>query len=112
MTVNIRYLQDEKEDKRWDCSEEQLQKSFACALRVLRKYKRLSLQSVGESTDIPFQTVARYESGENVPSVVQALKLAHFYEISLNEMFVLGNIKDIEEDYEEILNNRQLLEEY
>lgn len=112
MTINIRYLQESRVDKSWDCTEEQLQRSFACALRVLRKYKGLSLKSVGESTDIPFQTVARYESGENVPSVVQALKLAHFYQISLNDMFILGNIKDIEEDYEEILNNGRLLEEY
>ena len=79
--------------------------SLARALKVLRKYRGYSLKQVSEGTDIPFQTIARYENGENIPSVIQAYKLAYFYDFSVNEMFILGLFQNIENCYKELLDN-------
>ena len=85
-------------------SDEAIAQNLAKALKALRKHKGYSLQKVSEGTAIPFQTIARYESGENVPSVIQAYKLACFYQFPLNDIFLLGATDGIEDDYAEILD--------
>lgn len=73
-------------------SEEEMKTAFAVCLKDLRKYKKITLKQVSSETGIPIQTIARYESGENTPSVIQALKLAYFYKIELHDMFLAGYI--------------------
>lgn len=70
--------------------EETAIKSFACMLKALRKATGKSLKAVSQEIDIPFQTIARYENGENIPSIIQALKFSTFYKIALNDMFLCG----------------------
>ena len=87
-----------------DLNEEELAKALARALKALRKYNEYSLQTVSAGTEIPFQTIARYENGENIPSILQAYKLARFYQFPLNDLFSLGATDGIEEDYADILD--------
>ena len=75
-------------------SEEEMKAAFATCLKELRKYKKYTLKQISNETGIPIQTIARYESGENTPSVIQALKLAYFYQIELHDMFLAGYIDD------------------
>ena len=109
MKVNVGYFSNinfEREcDRNWEIEEEEMAESLARSLRVLRKYRGYSLKQVSEGTDIPFQTIARYEKGENIPSVIQAYKLAHFYDFSVNHMFILGLFQGIEENYKDLLDN-------
>jgi transcriptional regulator with XRE-family HTH domain len=64
------------------------------------------LKKVSEGTNIPFQTIARYESGENTPSIVQAYKLAYFYKFPLSDIFCIGlDNDDTEDDIMYILQN-------
>ena len=109
MKLNVGYFSNiefENEiDKQWEIEEEEMGQSLARALKVLRKYRGYSLKQVGEGTNIPFQTVARYENGENIPSVIQAFKLADFYDFSINDRFILGLFENIEITYKTILDN-------
>lgn len=104
MKVNVGYFSKENDCTEWEIEEEEMAQSLARALKALRKYRKYSLKTVSERTGIPFQTIARYESGENIPSTIQAYKLAYFYQFSLNDMFVLGLTENLEEEYTEILD--------
>jgi len=108
MKVNVSYFANvefaQEEDNQWEVDEEEMAASLAKSLKAIRKYKGLSLNQVSKETEIPFQTIARYENGENIPSIIQAYKLAYFYEISINDMFLIGLIDGIEEDYQNILD--------
>lgn len=92
-----------------EADEEEMQKAFADALKELRKYNNYTLKQVAKGTEIPFQTIARYESGENTPSIIQAFKLAYFYDISINDMFLLGYISDESKEkfFEEHYNKKR-----
>ena len=89
-----------------EIEESEIAECLARALKILRKYKGYSLKKVSEGTNIPFPTVARYENGENTPGAVQIVKFAYFYEISLENMLVLGKLEndDCEEFLEKIYN--------
>ena len=109
MKVNVGYFSninfERPEDRKWEIDEEEMAKSLARAMKVIRKYRGYSLKQVSEGTEIPFQTIARYENGENVPSIIQAYKIAYFYDFSVNDMFILGLIDGIEDDYKSLLDN-------
>lgn len=92
-----------------EIDEETMARSLAKALKVLRLWHGYTLKKVGEATDIPFQTIARYENGENIPGVIQAYKLACFYKFSLNDMFLLGQIDDLENNYSTLLDQWETL---
>lgn len=109
MNVNVGYFSNvkfkRKIDRDWEISEEEMAISFAKALKYIRKYLGHSLQTVSKNTDIPFQTISRYENGENTPSIIQAYKLAYFYGFSVNDMFIIGLFDVLEIYYEDILSN-------
>lgn len=75
-------------------SEEQMKAAFANCLKELRRYNGYTLKQVADGTGMPIATVQRYESGENTPSVVQALKFSYFYKIDINDMFLTGFLDD------------------
>lgn len=92
MIVNGTYFTKLKNNNGEDFSitEEEMAKAFATCLKELRKYKGYTLKQVAENTGIPFQTVARYENGENTPSIVQAFKFSNFYKLDLYDMLLAG----------------------
>ena len=78
----------------FEVTEEEMEHAFACCLKELRKFKAFTLKQVADGTGIPMPTIARYESGENVPSVIQAFKFSYFYKLDINDMFLAGYIDD------------------
>lgn len=75
-------------------SDEQVAKAFASTIKAIRKYKEVSLSEVARSTGIPFQTIARYENGENIPSFIQMLKITQFFQIHLETILRIGLLQD------------------
>lgn len=75
-------------------SDEQVAKAFSSTIKAIRKYKELSLTEVSRSTGIPFQTIARYENGENIPSFIQMLKITQFFHIHLETILRIGLLQD------------------
>lgn len=99
MKIDISYLigtSDKKALKR-EVDESQIAKALAKALKVLRAYHGYTLKQVEETTEIPYPTISRYESGKNIPGAVQLFKLAHFYKFPVSDMFALGFFEGIEE---------------
>lgn len=59
---------------------------FAISMRSLRKMYHASLDDIAKLTDIPGQSLSRYELGENAPSVFQAYKIAKCFGVTVEEM--------------------------
>lgn len=70
--------------------EKQLFNAFAENLRELRKYCNLSLMELAELTDIPNQTLSSYENKSHVPSLTQAVKIAAFFGLTVEDFILCG----------------------
>ena len=63
---------------------------FAENLRELRQHCRLSLVQLAELVDIPNQTLSSYENKTHTPSMLQALKIAAFFHLTVEEFILCG----------------------
>ena len=55
-------------------------------LRILRSRKGDSLESIAEIIGVSRQAVAKWEFGETYPDIVNCLRLAQLYKISLDDL--------------------------
>ena len=55
-------------------------------LKVLRYKERYTLESLAEIISVSRQTISKWESGDSLPDVVNCIKLATLYKISLDEL--------------------------
>ncbi|GEC78663.1 helix-turn-helix transcriptional regulator [Flavobacterium aquatile] len=58
-------------------------------LKVLRAIKNISQEDLAKQIEVSRQTINAMEKGKYVPSTVLALKLARYFEISVEKIFVL-----------------------
>ncbi len=56
------------------------------ALKQQRKMHGLTQVSLAAATGIPQSTISAWEKGVNIPNVLDCIKLADFYKISLDEL--------------------------
>lgn len=70
--------------------EEEATKAISKGLRTIRKWREYTLKETEAATNIPHPTISRYETGENVPSIIQMFKLCTFYKIDINSILVVG----------------------
>lgn len=58
-------------------------------LKVLRAIKNISQEELANQIEVSRQTINAMEKGKYVPSTVLALKLARYFEKSVEEIFSL-----------------------
>ena len=58
-------------------------------IRVARAERRMTQQELADKVGVSRQTINAIESGKFVPSTVLALKIAHTFEKSVEEIFSL-----------------------
>ena len=63
---------------------------FAEHLRELRVHCRLSLVQLSNLVDIPNQTLSSYENKTHTPSMIQAIKIASFFHLTVEEFILCG----------------------
>ena len=56
------------------------------ALRENRKSRNLTQVQLQNATGIPQSTLSAWEKGTNIPNIVDCMKLADFYGITLDEL--------------------------
>ena len=61
-------------------------------LRLLRTEKKLSLRELGEQLNLSFVTIGQYERGERQPDNDTLVKLADFFEVSVD--YLLERVDD------------------
>jgi len=55
-------------------------------LKEYRTTKELSQRELSDGTGIPQTTISSWERGANVPNILDCIKLADFYGITLDEL--------------------------
>ena len=72
--------------------------NFGNNLFQARKKTGLSQETVAEKLGISRQTISKWETGESLPDIYQAKKLAKLYKLSLDELIDFNiDINEIEE---------------
>ena len=56
------------------------------SLKENRKSRNLTQAQLAKATQIPQSTISAWEKGVNIPNVADCIKLADFYEITLDEL--------------------------
>ena len=73
-----------------EVKEDDIAKAFGLALKEVRKAQGITLRKMSEDIEIPNPTINRYENGQNIPSLLQAVKIANYFHISIELMLILG----------------------
>ena len=60
--------------------------TYGKALREQRLLQGLTQVELAKETGIPQSTVSAWELDKNIPNIIDCIKLADFYEISLDEL--------------------------
>lgn len=60
--------------------------AIACNLTTLRQLHKFSQEEVAERIGVSRQAVAKWESGESLPDIVNCGALAQLYDVDLNEL--------------------------
>lgn len=71
-------------------TENEISEAFGYTIKKLREYKKLSLNALSKEVDIPNPTINRYENGINIPTITQAVKLADYFDLSIELCIIMG----------------------
>ncbi len=64
--------------------------AFGLSLKRLRKLNNISLDKLSEQINITNPSMNRYESGYNLPSIFNALKIAKYFDTNIEQMIFCG----------------------
>ena len=70
-------------------------------LKVLRYKNGYTMEALAEIISVSRQSVAKWECGDSVPDIVNCVKLASLYKISLDELVNLSLKDVISNDFEQ-----------
>lgn len=73
-----------------DINEKDCAIAFGLSLRRLRKFNKISLDKLAEKIEMNNPTLNRYESGYNLPSIFNALKIANYFDTNVEQMIISG----------------------
>lgn len=68
--------------------------TFAENLKKIRKSKKVSQRIVAQQLGYGYTAVANYESGRNEPSIDDLIKIADYFEVSMDSLVGRKNEKD------------------
>ena len=85
-------------------TEAQIVEAFGKSLKEIRWYCHLSGEALGKEIGIGQSTLSAYEMGTRYPSLLQAIKIAAYFSLTVEEFILCGlecHSKDIIELYRE-----------
>lgn len=68
---------------------------FGEILRNERKAKKMTLRELSKELDISFSALGKYERGDNVPDITTLIKIANYFDLSVDYILGLSNLKRI-----------------
>ena len=60
--------------------------AFAANLKKIRKNKKVSQKVVAQQLGYGYTAIANYESGRNEPSIDDLIKIADYFEVSVDHL--------------------------
>jgi len=94
-----------------EVDENEILQAFAYTLKTLRKHKGLSLVALSQEIDIPNPCISRYENGKVMPSITQALKIANYFNLSV-EIFIMFGFQGLRGDDNIALQAEKIVENF
>jgi len=70
-------------------------KIFIKRLKLLRKQNNITQKQLAENLEIAERTIRSYEIGENVPTLESFIKIADFFDVSLDYLTGRKDTPDI-----------------
>lgn len=61
---------------------------------ALRKQRKLSQEELADAVGVTRQTIISIENGRYTASLVLAYKIAHYFEMSIEEVFDFSEVED------------------
>ncbi|WP_290063338.1 helix-turn-helix domain-containing protein [Paraclostridium bifermentans] len=92
--------------------------NFAKNLTYLRKSKKISMQQLAEEIGLSRATLSHYENGNRLPEFENIIKLALYFQCSIDELIFSGTPIDINklsklnadnDDIDKLINNDDLV---
>lgn len=71
-------------------TDKEVKEAFADSLKEMRAYCKVSLIKLAEDIDIPNQSLSAYENCTRVPSFLQALKIATYFGLTVEDFVLCG----------------------
>lgn len=92
-----------------EVSDEDIAKAFGMAIKAARSEQNITLRKMAEEVEIPNPTINRYENGQNLPSLLHAIKISNYFDLSVELMLIMGlaalyDGTDIKPYYAQIIN--------
>ncbi len=57
-------------------------------IEILRKSKKISQSELAEALEVTRQTISSLETGKYNPSIILAFKIANFFNLTIEEIFI------------------------
>ena len=73
---------------------------FGENLRELRQKRKLTQEKLADFLNVSFQTVSKWERGENYPDICTLLEISSFFKVSVDDLLGVNRA----ESEEEIIN--------
>jgi putative transcriptional regulator len=67
-----------------------MKESIQNKVQLLRTERGITQEELAEAVRVSRQTVVAIERGNYTPSVLLALKLAHFFKVSVEKIFIIN----------------------
>ena len=61
-------------------------------IAVLRNKRNVTQESLGEAVEVSRQTIIALEKGNYTPSLLLAMRISHFFELPIEEIFTLTEV--------------------
>ena len=68
---------------------------FKDRLKILRKEKKLTQVKLGEMLNYGYTAIANYESGRNQPAIADLIKIASIFDVSLDYLLGVTDVRHI-----------------
>ncbi len=70
-----------------------MKKQIENRLKVLRAEKNITQENLGKACGLSRQSINAIEKGKYVPTVITALKIADYFGVSVEDIFLLNKIE-------------------
>lgn len=81
---------DDNDVLNYEVDEAEIGQAFGATLKTARSVKKLSLNELSKLVDIPNPSISRYENGLVIPTIPQAIKLASYFDLTVEQFIFLG----------------------
>ncbi len=71
-------------------NDEEIKIAFGSSLRELRECLNMTQKDLAEAVDVPRQSLSVYERGETAPTIIQAYKIAKFFNLCIDDFIIYG----------------------